>query len=1114
MSASLGDTLRSQHEHKLSEASVSCPPSLQNVDLASLLPSKKADPRASEEACASTELLNPDADPQLLAKDFWHVYRDPDVENAYVVFSLHNKAAVAVANFASSFIFLFASFYPRVGGGQNRPLNFTMAMTHAIQGTGHLFLVFYVKHKAKRSPQNHAWAKKCAEALGVMFLLCAWVTAYDIYPRGKRCYDWYLTWLDEPSSRHYCLEQIWPYPIFYMLIPLTFVDIRWKLVAPCIVMLSAMIFIGRSFHIAIPDTWGSFGAKFATITVLTVGILMGLKKLDKSLRQRFEAWVMMERNIRRLAARRNIVDQSLRQLIPTSYLNKLMMNEPVVHTSDRCSIGVTQVFDFARWSYTLLPRIVVDTIDTFFTMLDKVTKSFGVDKVKTVGDRYITSQGLTRKRSVKASDEELGDRTEHDPSMLVHMALWCVSVTKHIEMALGAGCSFELQISVHTGPCVGAIIGTQSLSYEVFGECFEGAMRNVMLCPANAIILSDETYQLVKNSFICVPNDFEQYPEDEDHPTYLAMGADPTQPPNFPDPNEEDEEKHVPASFQDVSGARREFVLRRVASHRGAHQRWAVRKKSEPDNRSIYLAGLVDEYSYLNSTKAISDLEAEFHQQEQQKWSLAFPNPKTEEKFQNFCDQVVDPSGTTALSSFAFAIIAFVMLFDGWMQDANTSLSVAIAISSIVVMGLRTYVVRVRHMPNFELFTGALAIFNAYNTAYWMEPCVVNGSTAWIFGVTSACGFFFFRRRPWTNIAGGTVINCVFLYCGEYLYRGFLVSSVGFPSFIYGIAIIGGSFISERRARNHFKNLIHSKISEEAAEKEYLLQTTLLNMIIPAPIVHAAIQKCSGGRRAIVYSLGDVCVAALRFENLSSSLSDLIKDPITVMHRVERHFQLVDEAISRTKYVSKTQCLGDRLLLAGPLRLPEPDSEDTLPQSTTANFDRQQQSESGPEKPVDTVLMAAMELLDVVWNLMAATPIIPMTAILHYGSGYAAVTGTQRPNFDIHGLVTRTANELLWATNQYKDSRFVGVHDAFAKLLSDGRCDLPRHANDFELGPRARWRLSGCGVVYVRPLYFPKVLPPLEHPLGYGTDELNSFGSRSTVSSQGLSLTHAPPVAS
>ena len=63
--------------------------------------------------------------------------------------------------------------------------------------------------------------------------------------------------------------------------------------------------------------------------------------------------------------------------------------------------------------------------------------------------------------------------------------------------------SWHCRIGINTGPVIGSLVGIQKYVYDIFGPGINMASRMETLSEPMKITISESTYQLIKNDFVC-----------------------------------------------------------------------------------------------------------------------------------------------------------------------------------------------------------------------------------------------------------------------------------------------------------------------------------------------------------------------------------------------------------------------------------------------------------------------------------------------------------------------------------------------------------------------------------------------------------------------------------
>jgi class 3 adenylate cyclase len=62
---------------------------------------------------------------------------------------------------------------------------------------------------------------------------------------------------------------------------------------------------------------------------------------------------------------------------------------------------------------------------------------------------------------------------------------------------------FDIRIGINTGPVVAGVVGSKKFSYDIWGDTVNVASRMEGMSEAGKINISENTYELVKDSFEC-----------------------------------------------------------------------------------------------------------------------------------------------------------------------------------------------------------------------------------------------------------------------------------------------------------------------------------------------------------------------------------------------------------------------------------------------------------------------------------------------------------------------------------------------------------------------------------------------------------------------------------
>jgi len=172
---------------------------------------------------------------------------------------------------------------------------------------------------------------------------------------------------------------------------------------------------------------------------------------EKSLRSRYKAILAMQLTHER-------IEHILHTLMPVMVVEDMQRNPTsgCEHHYRKATIAQSDLCGFTKLAAKLTPQEVVRFVGELFGKFDDLTDKHEIYKVETVGDAYIAGQAdkpLTYKNS---------------PLSVVQFGLDMVRATH--DWARSKGEVVSCRVGVHTGECIGGIVGTEMQRYHLFGN--------------------------------------------------------------------------------------------------------------------------------------------------------------------------------------------------------------------------------------------------------------------------------------------------------------------------------------------------------------------------------------------------------------------------------------------------------------------------------------------------------------------------------------------------------------------------------------------------------------------------------------------------------------------
>ncbi len=198
---------------------------------------------------------------------------------------------------------------------------------------------------------------------------------------------------------------------------------------------------------------------------------------------------LAEKNARELQREKERVERLLLNVMPKSVYEE--MKDYGTVTPQLFENATILMLDFAGHTEKDIaqdPASLVTELNDIFTVFDRISDLFGCERIRTVGDAYMAVSGLP----------------EATPEHAHNIARVALRMLRYIERRNSAHPeAWHCRIGINTGPVVGSLVGIQKYVYDIFGPGVNLAARMESLSEPMRITISENTYQLIKDDFVC-----------------------------------------------------------------------------------------------------------------------------------------------------------------------------------------------------------------------------------------------------------------------------------------------------------------------------------------------------------------------------------------------------------------------------------------------------------------------------------------------------------------------------------------------------------------------------------------------------------------------------------
>jgi len=176
-------------------------------------------------------------------------------------------------------------------------------------------------------------------------------------------------------------------------------------------------------------------------------------------------------------------DDLLENILPPVIANRMKQNEEmIVDHYDGVSVLFCDIVNFTSLSAQTAPEDLVTLLNQIFSEFDRLSKAYGVEKIKTIGDAYMAVCGVP---------EPISDHA----APIAKMAMEMIAVVKKIDQGL------NVRIGLHCGEVVAGVIGTRKFSYDLWGDTVNTAYLFESHGEKGKVHCSQAIYELLKDRF-------------------------------------------------------------------------------------------------------------------------------------------------------------------------------------------------------------------------------------------------------------------------------------------------------------------------------------------------------------------------------------------------------------------------------------------------------------------------------------------------------------------------------------------------------------------------------------------------------------------------------------
>ena len=184
-------------------------------------------------------------------------------------------------------------------------------------------------------------------------------------------------------------------------------------------------------------------------------------------------------------------EKLLYQILPKDIVTRLNRGETNVNfVVQSATVYFIDIVKFSQYSATLSPEEIMTNLSFYFAKYDALVHKYPlITKIKLIGDIYMAAAGLF------TPDEP----PVNHATQVINFCLDALQALEEVNTQLNSNLNVRIGINTN-GPLIAGVMGTDKPVFDIIGDTINVASRLQSTAVPGTIQISEETYELVKNS--------------------------------------------------------------------------------------------------------------------------------------------------------------------------------------------------------------------------------------------------------------------------------------------------------------------------------------------------------------------------------------------------------------------------------------------------------------------------------------------------------------------------------------------------------------------------------------------------------------------------------------
>jgi len=229
------------------------------------------------------------------------------------------------------------------------------------------------------------------------------------------------------------------------------------------------------------------------ISLIFLFVLMGKWRAYYFARERFKLENIIHERTEEVVIQKEKADNLLERVLPKTTAKELKSGRKAgPYHYNMVTVLFSDIQGFTKIAEQMDSELLIDELDRFFLQFDTVVEKFNIEKIKTIGDAYMCAGGIPVK-----------NRTNPVEVVLAAMEMQIFMKELKHKSKDDSGHIWDLRIGIDTGPVVAGVLGRSKISYDIWGGTVNTASRMEASGEPGKINITENTYMLIKDFFIC-----------------------------------------------------------------------------------------------------------------------------------------------------------------------------------------------------------------------------------------------------------------------------------------------------------------------------------------------------------------------------------------------------------------------------------------------------------------------------------------------------------------------------------------------------------------------------------------------------------------------------------